>query len=112
MKDDLREIRAGALQDAGREFFGLSVLDQDVDPLARHQQADDFGIDPRDGLELAGPIFTVVRPGKPGGLVRLPLGGHAVAELSRRTCGLLDRHFVLAQLVMPSKFLPRPTGRR
>ena len=48
--------------------------------LMGSEQADDFRIEPGDGLEFAGPVFGIVRPGEPCGLVRLPFGGHAVAE--------------------------------
>ena len=50
----------------------------------RGEVADDLGVDPGDGLELAGPVFGVVGPGDPGGGVGLPLGGHA-----KRGCGVL-----------------------
>ena len=38
-------------------------------------------------LELARPGLAVVRPGKPGGRVRLPLGRHAIAERCGRVGG-------------------------
>ena len=40
--------------------------------------ADDFGVDPGDGLEFSGPVLGVVGPRDPGGGVRGPLGGHTV----------------------------------
>src|SRR5207244_1573143 len=52
---------------------------EDVDRFALVQVVDDVGVDPGDGVELAGPVVGVVRPGEPRRLVRLPLGGHAQA---------------------------------
>jgi hypothetical protein len=40
--------------------------------------ANDFGVDPGDGLEFAGPVLGVVGPGDPGGGVGSPFGGHAI----------------------------------
>src|SRR5947208_4505965 len=48
--------------------------------LARHELANDLAVYPRDRCELARPIARVVRPPDPGGVVRLPLGGHAEAQ--------------------------------
>ena len=55
------------------------VVDQQLDPLAGGQLADDLAVDPGDRPEAARPVGRVVRPGEPGRLVRLPLGGHARA---------------------------------
>ena len=71
-------IGSGALEQAGGAALGGEVVDEDVDVFAAGEVADDLGVDPGDGLELAGPVFGVVRPGDPGGGVRRPLGGHAV----------------------------------
>ena len=57
------------------------VADHDVDRLGPAEQADDLGIHPRDGPELAGPILAVVRPGDPGRRVRLPFRGHPKTKL-------------------------------
>jgi len=38
--------------------------------------ADDFAVDPGDGLELVRPVLRVMRPGDPCGGVRSPFGGH------------------------------------
>ena len=46
----------------------------------RAQVADDFGIDPGDRLELSRPVAAIMRPGEPGGGVRFPFGGHAIAD--------------------------------
>ena len=69
-----------------RAGFGGGIFDDDVHPLDARQMADDLGIDPGDWRELARPVGAVVRPGQPGGGVRLPLGGHAVAERGGRVC--------------------------
>ena len=50
---------------------------EDADDLALRQLADDLAVDPRDGREAARPVGEVVRPAEPGGLVLLPLRGHA-----------------------------------
>ena len=56
------------------------AVDDQIDALMPRQIADDLGIDPRNRLELPRPVAVEMRPGKPGGRVRLPLGRHAVAE--------------------------------
>ncbi len=56
------------------------VVDQNVDLLDAREMADDLRIDPRNRLELARPVGAIVRPRDPRGLVRLPLGRHAIAE--------------------------------
>ena len=38
------------------------------------QMTDNLGIDPWDRGELSGPVFTIVRPGNPSGVVWFPLG--------------------------------------
>ena len=62
----------------GGAAFGGEVVDEDVDVFDAGEVADDFGVDPGDGLEFAGPVLGVVGPGDPGGGVWGPLGGHAV----------------------------------
>jgi hypothetical protein len=74
---EAREIRAAALEDAGGAALGGEIVDQDVDALDAGEMADDLGVNPRDGLKLAGPVVGIVRPCDPCGGVRLPLGGHA-----------------------------------
>src|SRR5438105_2993969 len=43
-----------------------------------------INVSPLNRLELSRPVLSVVRPGNPRCLVRLPFGGHAVAERGRR----------------------------
>jgi len=49
------------------------VVAEDLDTLVPSEHARDLAVDPRDGRELAGPVGLVVRPGKPRGVMRLPL---------------------------------------
>ena len=67
-----------------KDFAGLSgagcVVDDQPDTFPFGEVADDFGVDPWDGLELSRPVALVVGPCEPGCGVRFPLGGHAVAE--------------------------------
>ena len=73
-----REVHAGALQHAPRAApRGRRDWTRMRTRLAGRELADDLAVDPGDGRELARPVARVVRPGDPGGLVRLPLGGHA-----------------------------------
>ena len=57
--------------------------------------ADDFAIDPGDGLEFARPVLGVVGPGDPGGGVRSPFGGHSVVEVAGCGHGLGVDSFVV-----------------
>ena len=52
------------------------IVTQNLDPLARREYARDVGVDPGNGSQLTRPVGFVVRPRNPGGLVRMPLGGH------------------------------------
>ena len=52
----------------------------DVDRLALRKRADERRHRRLDAREHAGPAVAVVRPGQPGRLVRLPLGGQAVSS--------------------------------
>ena len=72
------EIGSGAAEMADGAVFGVGIVDEDVDGFDLGEVANDFGVDPGDGLEFSGPVFGVVRPGDPGGGVRSPFGGHAV----------------------------------
>ncbi len=78
---DAVEIGAGAGEATGGAGALGGTGNDEVDDFARGEEADDFRVEPGDGLEFTGPVLAVVRPGEPCGLVRLPLGGHAVAEL-------------------------------
>ncbi len=66
------------------------IVDQDVDPLDAREVTNDLGVDPRNRLELARPVGAIVRPRDPGGVVRLPLGGHAIAERGGRLGSVSD----------------------
>ena len=59
-------------------LLGGLVVDEEMDVFDLGEVADDLGVDPGDGLELAGPVLGVVGPRDPGCCVRGPLGGHAV----------------------------------
>jgi hypothetical protein len=77
------EVQAGevgmlAEEHVGCTLFGGEIVDEDVDVFDLREVADDFRVDPGDGLEFVGPVLGVVGPGDPGGGVRGPLGGHAV----------------------------------
>ena len=72
------EVGSGAAEHGGGAVFGGEVVDEDMDVFDLGEVADDFGVDPGDGLEFAGPVLGVVGPGDPGGSVGGPLGGHAV----------------------------------
>ena len=82
------EVGPSAAEQAVGAALGGEVVDEDVDVFDAGEMADDLGVDPRDGLELAGPVLGVVGPGDPGGGVRLPFGGHAVLRLHRVHPGL------------------------
>ena len=82
MKADFLESGVGAIEDADGAALFLLILNEEVDTLVRRKKTDDFGVEPRNGLELARPVFGIVRPCKPSGLVRLPLRSHSVADLS------------------------------
>ena len=70
-------VGAGFAQDATGGFFGGAVVYEDAYALDARQFAHDFGIDPGNRGEPAGPVAAVMRPGDPGSLVRFPFGGHA-----------------------------------
>ena len=61
----------------------LRVEHVDVDGLALASAAHERAIAGSTAVEHAGPAVAVVRPRQPGGLVRRPLGRHAVAERAR-----------------------------
>ena len=72
------EVGSSATEHGGGSVFSGEVVDENVNVFDAGEVADNFGVDPWDGLELAGPVLGVVGPGNPGGGVRGPLGGHAV----------------------------------
>jgi len=61
------EVGSGAAEMAGGAVLGVFVVDEDVDAFDLGEVADDFAVDPGDGLEFAGPVLGVVGPGDPGG---------------------------------------------
>jgi hypothetical protein len=78
------QIRTGALQNAGCALSGIRILNQEMDLLVCGEQTHDLRVNPWDGLKLPRPILRIVRPRKPRGFVRLPFGGHTVAQGARR----------------------------
>src|SRR5512140_1295095 len=42
--------------------------------------ANDIGKDPGNSVKFSWPVRAIVRPRQPCGLMRLPFGGHAIAE--------------------------------
>jgi hypothetical protein len=88
---DGREIGVAFLQNAPDALLGLGVLDQNAHAFHARQMTNDLAIQPRDRLEFSRPVGFLVRPGEPGGLVRLPLGRHPEAQRARR--GRVRRHW-------------------
>jgi hypothetical protein len=78
VKVEAGEVGSGSAEVADGAIFGVGIVDQDVDGFDLGEVADDFGVDPGDGLEFSGPVFGVVGPRDPGGGVGGPLGRHAV----------------------------------
>jgi hypothetical protein len=72
------EIGSGAAEVADGAVFGVGIVDENVDGFYLGEVADDFGVDPGNGLEFSGPVLGVVGPRDPRGSVRSPLGWHAV----------------------------------
>src|SRR5579872_509082 len=89
MKTNVVRKRVRTLQHLASLFRGPGVVDDQLNPLMPCQIANDFSVDPWDRFEPARPIAVIVRPCQPCGSVRLPLGGHAVAE---RSGGRFDRY--------------------
>ncbi len=75
------EVGVGAAQNTPRPRFLGWPIDDDAHLLARCDLADDFAIGPFDGVKLARPVGATVGPTEPGGLMRLPFGGHGEAKL-------------------------------
>ena len=100
MKVETGEIGSGAEKDAVGAFFGGFVVDEDVDILNLGKVANDFGVDPGNGLKFSRPVFGVMGPGDPGGGVRSPLGGHAVGFVGW-TGHVIFRHSSIVSLLLP-----------
>src|SRR5438445_13502655 len=79
MKENTIRESARFLEHHARSLFPTRVIDDQVHTLVPCQVADDLGIDPWDRIELARPVGAKMRPRKPGRVVRLALGGHAVS---------------------------------
>ena len=73
-------LALGARAFAGAPF-GWGITHDQIDPLVASKIPNYFRIHPRDRFEFTRPVALVVRPGEPGGFVRLPLGGHAESAL-------------------------------
>jgi hypothetical protein len=82
---DIFQWSVGSLQHFAGLFFGGAVIHDQFYALVPSQIANDFCVDPGDGVELAGPISMVVGPSQPGCGVGFPFGGHVVAEFHRRS---------------------------
>ena len=89
----MRLIEDGWMEDVTKMHASADDDHEDVDGFDLGEVADDFGVDPGDGLKFSGPVFGVVGPADPGGGVRSPLGGHAV----------VGRLLVGAQWVPPTR---------
>src|SRR5674476_1347140 len=59
------------------------VMAENLDALVLRDDSRDLGVYPRENAELTRPVRLVVRPGDPGGVVRMPLGGEG--ELGQRS---------------------------
>src|SRR5438876_309378 len=55
-------------------FFGSRIVHNQLDALVTRKMANDFRVDPWDRFKFSRPIIEIMRPCKPGGSVRLPLG--------------------------------------
>ena len=77
------EICSGGFQDAASSAFHRRVFHEDSYALDLREVANDVRVNPGDRRKFSRPVGFFVRPGEPCGRVRLPFGGHAVAELER-----------------------------
>ncbi len=57
MEVQARDVRALADEHVGRTLFGGCIVDEDVYVLDLREVANDFAVDPRDGLEFVGPVL-------------------------------------------------------
>ena len=94
---DLFQVGSRPSQVTVDDLLVGSALDQDSNRLAGGESADDFSINPANGIELVGPIGRIVGPAEPSGLMGLPLGGHGVAQFggglsSRGTLYISHKH--------------------
>ena len=60
---DVGGERIGAVEQLAGLALRGGVIDNQIDTLVAGEIADDFGVDPGDGIELARPIRVVVGPG-------------------------------------------------
>ena len=61
-------------QNLPRTTFSLLIIHENVDTLHSSETFDDLAINPRDWLELAGPVGLLVRPCEPSSFMWLPFG--------------------------------------
>src|SRR3989338_10873981 len=83
IKLDASKIDFMFSKDAADKFLHRFIVDVDVNPLALRKMPDDPAHDVGHRLEFAGPARLLVRPGKPGRLVRRPLWWHSETKRSR-----------------------------
>ena len=87
MKAHALEIRPSPLQNSIHSPLRFRVVNQNMHPFPRGEQAYNLRIDPRNCLKFPRPVFRIVRPRQPRSIVALPLGRHAIAQCSRSSCG-------------------------
>jgi hypothetical protein len=73
----------GALEVARGKFRLRLAAHEQADDLALRDLADHLAVNPANGVNFVRPVGFIVRPAEPGGGVRLPFGGHGVAEFRR-----------------------------
>jgi hypothetical protein len=71
---------SGVGEDPAGAALRVDIVHENLDALAGSKLTNDLGVHKNDGGQLTRPISLVMRPRDPGGGVRLPLGGHTVAE--------------------------------
>jgi hypothetical protein len=54
MEVEAGEVGSGAAEVADGAIFGVGIVDEDVDGFDLGEVADDFGVDPGDGLNFPG----------------------------------------------------------
>src|SRR5581483_462055 len=64
-----------AAENFARALLGSDVIHDEIDALVLRQIANDFRVDPWNGLELSRPVVFEMGPCEPSGGVRFPLGG-------------------------------------